>query len=399
MAAFDEWARAAKPTTSDEIWRYSRVDELDLDRWAPLSDSSTTVEVPDAVRPLVDDLGDPEEIVVVHHGRISHHAVHGQDTLIGPVPDAGALGHVADAVDDAFLHLHDAFLVEPLQITIPARRVVEAPVVAVLWADAEGSATFPRLVIDAGDHAQATVVVMVASADVDALVVPVVEIRSATGAHLTVITIQTLGQKVWQLGRLAADVGRDSRVELATVALGGSYARLRSDTKLRELGGEVSLSAAYFGDRDQMHDFRTLQDHAAGRTSSDLLFKGAVDDEAAAVYSGLIRIRPGASGASAHQTNRTLTLSDKSWAESVPNLEILHDDVQCSHASAVGPIDEDQRFYLESRGIPPEAAEQLVITGFFEEVLTRLPADRLRARLLADLQAKFRHTSAQGEAR
>jgi Fe-S cluster assembly protein SufD len=116
-----------------------------------------------------------------------------------------------------------------------------------------------------------------------------------------------------------------------------------------------------------------LQDHAAPRTHSDLLFKGAVKDTAKSVYTGLIRIRDNATKSEAFQTNRNLTLSDGAWAESVPNLEIETNDVKCSHASTVGPIDEDQRFYLESRGIRPEIAERLVVLGFFGEVIDRLP--------------------------
>ena len=112
-----------------------------------------------------------------------------------------------------------------------------------------------------------------------------------------------------------------------------------------------------------MHDFRTMQDHVAPATTSDLLFKGAVRDEAKSVYSGLIRVRKEAAGTNAFQTNRNLVLSEGAHVESVPNLEIEANDVRCSHASAVGPIDEEQRFYLESRGIEPEVAERLIVLG------------------------------------
>ena len=134
-----------------------------------------------------------------------------------------------------------------------------------------------------------------------------------------------------------------------------------------------------------MHDFRTIQDHDAPHTSSDLLFKGAVQDHAASVYTGLIKIRKHANGTTAYQTNRNLTLSEGAWAESVPNLDIETNDVKCSHASTIGPIDEEQRFYLESRGVRPEVAERLVVLGFFDEVIGQLPAgdiaDDLRVRV------------------
>ena len=137
-----------------------------------------------------------------------------------------------------------------------------------------------------------------------------------------------------------------------------------------------------------MLDFRTLQDHDAPRTTSDLLFKGAVEDHARSVYSGLVRLRPTAQRANAAQTNRNLVLSEGAAAESIPNLEIEANDVRCSHASAVGPIDDDQLYYLESRGIPPDEAGRLIILGFFDDVLNRLPVPSLSGALRRTVEAK-----------
>ena len=138
-----------------------------------------------------------------------------------------------------------------------------------------------------------------------------------------------------------------------------------------------------------MHDFRTLQDHAAPKTRSNLLFKGAVQGHAQSVYTGLIKVRKDARGTDAFQTNRNLKLSEHAWAESVPNLEIETNDVRCSHASTVGPIDEEQRFYLESRGVPPGLAERLIVLGFFDEVFDRLPVPSLVPDLVAEVSAKL----------
>jgi Fe-S cluster assembly protein SufD len=169
-------------------------------------------------------------------------------------------------------------------------------------------------------------------------------------------------------------VGQEATLRVGHAALGGDYARVRFDCRLEGRGATGDLAALYFGDGDQMHDLRTYQQHLAPDTTSDLLFKGALDDRAHAVYTGLIRIGKNGRGSQATQTNRIVKLSPDAWAESVPNLEIEHNDVKCSHASAVGPIDADQRFYLESRGVPPEAAERLVVNGFFEEVLETFSA-------------------------
>ncbi len=171
----------------------------------------------------------------------------------------------------------------------------------------------------------------------------------------------------------------------AAAGFGGDYTRLRSDCRLTGRGSSGDLLAIYFGDGDQMLDYRTFQDHRAPDTTSDLLFKGAVGGRSRSVYTGLIRVRKEGTNTNANQTNRNLKLSDEAWAESVPNLEIETNDVKCSHASAVGPIDEEQRFYLESRGVMPADAERLVLTGFFEEVIARLPiagaAEPLRRRV------------------
>jgi Fe-S cluster assembly protein SufD len=141
-----------------------------------------------------------------------------------------------------------------------------------------------------------------------------------------------------------------------------------------------------------MLDFRTLQDHHAAHTTSELLFKGAVEDEADSVYSGLIRLRAGALRANATQTNRNLVLSEGATAKSIPNLEIECDDVRCSHASAVGPIDADQLYYLATRGVPPDVAERLIVFGFFQDAIDRLAfrfgAQRLRSAVTRKFDAR-----------
>jgi Fe-S cluster assembly protein SufD len=173
--------------------------------------------------------------------------------------------------------------------------------------------------------------------------------------------------------------------------LGGHYARLRSESLLAGDNAESDLMAVYFGDHTQMHDFRTLQDHDAPNTRSDLLFKGAVEDQAHSVYSGLIRLRPDARKAVANQTNRNLVLTEGAGADSIPNLEIEANDVKCSHASAVGPIDEEQLYYLESRGVRPEDAERLIVLGFFDDVLERLPVPTLVRALRRSVVEKVEH--------
>jgi len=214
-------------------------------------------------------------------------------------------------------------------------------------------------------------------------------VQAHQSARVRYVAVNQLGPRVWLIAHQVARGGRDSSTLLATIALGGDYARVRTDARLVGQGAEGDQIAVYFGEAHQMHDFRTLQDHDAPKTRSNLLFKGAVQGHAQSVYTGLIKVRKDARGTDAFQTNRNLKLSEHAWAESVPNLEIETNDVRCSHASTVGPIDEEQRFYLESRGVPPGLAERLIVLGFFNEVFDRLPVPSLVPDLVAEVSAKL----------
>lgn len=165
------------------------------------------------------------------------------------------------------------------------------------------------------------------------------------------------------------------------VAFGGFYARVRTDISLDGRGAHGELVGVYYGDGDQILDFRTFQHHRAHNTTTDLLFKGTVDDKAGSVYTGMIHIHPEGAGSEAFQTNKNIKLSPDAWAWSVPNLEIENNDVKCSHASTVSPVDLDQRFYLHSRGVPPAIADRLIVGGFFNDVISRLPVASARAEI------------------
>ncbi len=267
-------------------------------------------------------------------------------------------------------------------VRVPAGAIVGTePIVVTHHVAGDGAAVFPRLVIDAGDDSEVTVVERFTSAaGADVLVVPVLQVRAGPAARVSYLGVNELADTAWQIGHQQAVGDRDSTTTLATVALGGHYARVRTEARIAGAGGSTRQVALYFAGGEQMHDFRTIQDHDAPHTTSDLLFKGAVQDQSRSVYTGLIKIRKHARGTAAFQTNRNLTLSEGAWAESVPNLEIETNDVKCSHASTVGPIDAEQRFYLESRGIPTQIAERLIVLGFFDEVLDQLPVGPLAER-------------------
>ncbi len=417
LAAAERLADLAWPTPDEEIWRYSRVNEFDPDRYRPVAPDQLGepgVDTAPGGGPVAAEAGEHAGLVVVRNGRVVHHhldpaleakGVQVCDLATCDQPgDELALGQCSDASPDAFTVLHDAFLPGGALIRVPAGVVVEQPIVVLHWSEGDGLATFPHTLIEAGENAEVTVFDRFGSSDTGPgstgmFVDAVVELILADNAHVRYVSVQEHGPRTWQVALQRAHVGRDATLRSAAVALGGDYARLRSESRLMGDGAESDLMAVYFGDGTQMLDFRTLQDHAAPRTRSDLLFKGAVEDEAQSVYSGLIRIRKDAQKSNANQSNRNLVLTEGAEAKSVPNLEIEADDVKCSHASAVGPIDDEQLYYLASRGVPPEEAERLIVLGFFDDVFEQLPLPSLVTPLRRSVIEKIEHRDPVARAR
>jgi Fe-S cluster assembly protein SufD len=403
--AFTRFAGMDLPTAADEVWRYSRIDDIDLGRWspagagaAPAADSSAAGSLPAPIVSMVAGLAARAALVVTVNGRVAG-VDRGERTpagveIVGLGGDTAVddVEHLLGSVSkepDAFVAMNAAFTPDPVLVRVPKGAAVEEPIVIVHVVDGDGVAVFPRTIVDVGEAAEATMIEIVTSGDVDALVVPVTELRVGSAANLRHVTVQHLGTRVWQIAYQVSEVADQATLLAPTVAIGGDYARMRTDSRLMGAGATGNLVAVYFGSGNQMHDFRTLQDHRAPKSNSDLLFKGAVAGTSHSVYSGLIRVRPGAKGTNAFQTNRNLVLSEGAHADSVPNLEIEENDVSCSHASAVGPVDEEQRYYLETRGVPTEVASRLIVLGFLRDVLDRVPVEALRNHLVELLADKL----------
>jgi Fe-S cluster assembly protein SufD len=356
------------------------------------------------VAELVDALGPGASVIETRNGAVEAVQVNTTGISVDQLSDLDAPGVELGAVagePDSLAMLNRALAPGPVRIR--ARRGSSpGPIVVVHQVDRDGGGVFPRILVELEDSAAVSVLEVVGGPGA-ALVVPVTELDVGAAAHLSYVHVQLLGPDAWQIGLQGSRVARDGSLVSAAVAVGGDYARLRTDSALTGPGAESRLLALYFSAGHQMHDFRTVQHHQAPRTRSDLLYKGVVANSARSVYSGLIRVEKGARGTNAMQTNRNLVLHDGAHADSVPNLEIEDNDVRCSHASAVGPIAEDQRFYLESRGVPTEAADRLIALGFLDEVLEQLPmpglAGGLRsvlARKLDDAQAREATKAAGG---
>jgi len=407
VAAAEAFSSSVLPSEKEEVWRYSRIDQLDLDRFRPVGTSEASSGDPgpspsERIHSLVSSLGPRSGLVVTINGVLAtvSSSVGGDLLALGRAGEEdggqGLLGSVVTDPHD-FVLLNDAFAVDPLVVDVAADAVIDAPIVVVhVVSSSGGLAVFPRTVIRSGARSQAGLIEIVIDVDTgllaeatpaaapmttgathatdpELLVVPVTEIRVGDDASLAYVSVQSLGPAAWQLAHQASVIGANASLESFAVALGGGYARLRTDSALQGVSGTSKLRAAYIGRNDQMLDFRTLQDHLAPRTTSDLLFTGAVADHSHSVYSGLIRVRRGAVRSDAMQTNHNLVLDEGAHADSVPNLDIEENDVKCSHASTVGPVDEDQRYYLESRGVEPDVAERLIVGGFFENIADQVP--------------------------
>ena len=393
--AIDRFGLSALPTGGEEVWRYSRIEELDMGLFAPASGPALSdARLPATAERFLQGFEGRSGLVVTSEGFVVSSDLGESETAqgvrLGVASDqanaSDLLGSViasfASDEADALAALAEAFAPDAVMLSVPRGVEVPGPIVILHVIGAGGTAgsgelrkptaVFPRTMVHLEENAGATVVELLVSGDEVLIVLPTVELSAGDGARLTHAVVQHLGTKAWQIGRLFATAGRDSTLKSFQASLGANYARMRTDSILTGQGGSAELLAAYFGDGDQMHDFRTLQEHVAPRTTSDLVFKGAVAGTARSVYSGLIHMQKGAKGANAFQTNRNLVLSDGAHADSVPNLNIEENDVRCSHASAVGPVDEQQRFYLESRGVPAPVAERLIVLGFFAELLERV---------------------------
>jgi Fe-S cluster assembly protein SufD len=377
-----------RPTADQEIWRYSRVAKIPLDGLtiagpgsqpthapAPLGEPSASVHLVDGfVRTIqISDAASAAGLVV--------RSASGTDATVPMVTVDGG---------DVFVDLALACAAEALVIEVPRGAAIPGVVQIVNEVSASGAFIPASVSVRLGEHASLSVVERVVGDAVGSLFAPVTLHEVADGATLRFVTIQELGDQCFQVAHQQSTTGRDATLRSMAVALGGSYARVRTDATLTAPGGFNELLAVYFGAGHQMHDFRTLQHHIGPRTTSELLFKGAVEDHSQSVYSGLIRIGEQARNAVANQTNRNLLLSSTASVESVPNLEIENNEVKCSHASAVGPVDEDHRYYLELRGVPPEEAERLIVTGFFNDVLDRSPVPGVADALMGVFAAKFR---------
>jgi Fe-S cluster assembly protein SufD len=359
------------PTTSDEVWRYAPLGDLAIDRFAVPVAPATKADSEFAMK-LSQRAGVVIRVIdgfCVNTGEL----VEGLTVEIDESNDSLSGETLLERYEsDSFALLNAALAPSTTVLRVEAGVNLALPIVVLN--ESSAGASFPRTQIVLGRGASATVVEYF-EGGADALVVPVSEYRLEDNASLQLITYQRLDSSAWHVARTTGFLARDARLHQAVVGLGAHYDRSRNDAELLGAGASNELRTTFLGSGDQVHDFRTRQYHVAPRTTSTLLSKGAVAGESRCVYTGLIEIEKGAKRTDARQTNHNLLLSPHAHADSVPNLDIRENDVMCAHASSVGPLDELQRWYLESRGITREDAQRLLIQGFFYEMLSALPPE------------------------
>jgi len=295
-----------------------------------------------------------------------------------PVEDPFVARNEADWRDGVLVHVPRGVKVtEPIRIEVP----VDRDGVAVGW----------RTLIVLEEGAEAEVWEHWSSPDdeVDGLLNSVVELSVGQAATLRYVNTQDISEKSWIFATQRAHVERDARLDWTALGFGSGGGKVRMDTKLAGPGSEARVTGGYAGGPGQHLDFDTTQEHAAPNTNSDLAFRGVLAAGSTAVWRGMIKVDPGAQQTDAFQESRNLLLSTDAHADAIPGLEILADDVRCTHAAAIAQIDKEQLFYLTSRGLDPAGAKTLIIEGFLESLVERLAVGPVRDEISAALERRL----------
>jgi Fe-S cluster assembly protein SufD len=268
---------------------------------------------------------------------------------------------------------------------------VELPIGIFSFALGDGAAVFPHTLVVADEGARVTVIDYFGSQnDTERqLAVGANDLYAGHGARITYVGKQDWSHQALALQSNSTVVRRDASVQSLNLHLGARQARHESHSQLQAPGANSEMLSLTVARDDQEFDQRTLQIHQAPNTRSDLLYKNALLQKARTIFSGLIVVDPDAQKTDAYQSNRNLMLSDEAEANSLPGLEIQANDVRCTHGATTSRIDPEQEFYLQTRGIPKRAADELLTFGFFEEVLNRLSQDDLHAALRTLIQTNF----------
>ena len=295
------------------------------------------------------------------------------------------------AADDPFVARNEAEWLDGVFVHVPKGVEVSEPIRIGIDLDGNGSAVYWRTLVVLEEGARAEIWEDYRSADdgTDALLNTVVEVSVGKAARLHYVTSQDLSEKAWLFSTQRATVDRDGLLDWAALGFGSGNGKVRMTTRLIGQGSEARVTGGYAGGNSQHLDYDTLQEHAAENTVSDLAFRGVLADRSTAVWRGMIKVEEGAQKTDAFQECRNMLLSGDAHADAIPGLEILADDVACTHAAAIAQVDPTQMFYLESRGLDEETSRSMIVEGFLQSLLERLGEGTVHDEIQAKLEARL----------
>jgi Fe-S cluster assembly protein SufD len=403
-AAWQEFESIPRPTRKDQAWRFANVGLLDP---APFKYGGTLTEeertailersrVLDKVAGRMIFAGDQLVQRDVISDQLKKRGVIFQSLERAMVEHADLfrkhfMSQPAILGSAKFAALHQALVSSGTFLYVPRGVEIELPVEIFHWLNGENASVFPHLLLVTDELAKVTVIEHFRSTNEHAtgFACGVNDLVAGPGAKVTYVCAQNWADNVVALQMNTTTVDHDASAMSLNLNAGSRYSRFESLSRLIGEGGRSDLLAIAVAKNHQEFDARTLQDHISPHTASDLLYKNALDDRARTIFGGLIRVEPHAHFADAYQKVRNLLLSDDAEANSMPGLEILADNVRCTHGATSGQIDEDQMFYLRTRGIPTKIAQRLLVTGFLDEVIQRLNHPAIATHLHRLIEEKF----------
>ena len=355
------------PDAKSKGWEFTDLARLDLDSYESVSAAAEVSGAEGAtVLSLAEALGSHSELL---HEKLG--------SLV-PIEDPFVARNEAEWRDGVLVFVpRGVRLSEPVRIEVPL--------------EADGSALSWRTLVVLEEGAEAEVWEHWSSPSdaVDGVLNSVVELSVGDGATLRYVNTQDVSEKAWIFATQRAQVERDARLDWAALGFGSGNGKVRMETKLAGPGSEARVTGGYAGGPGQHLDYDTTQEHAAPNTDSDLAFRGVLAAGSTAVWRGMIKVDPGAQQTDAFQESRNLLLSTDAHADAIPGLEILADDVRCTHAAAIAQVDRDQLFYLTARGLDEAVAKQLIIEGFLESLVERLAEGPVRDEVSAALERRL----------
>jgi len=387
LQAWDLYEQLPTPTPRERPWKYTDITRLDLDRFAPFAPADS--DPPPEERP-----GASEAYAGVLRQRNSEAIATATaeqgvvfcslDEAVRRYPDLVRENLMTCCVEpglDKLTALHAAFWSGGVFLHVPRGVEVALPFRSILSATTPGLAVFPHVLVIAEPDSRVSLIEAYESPRRDGLSLcdAVTELIVGDGAEVRYVNLQQWDTSTYHFSNQRAVLGKAAVLHYATVGLGARLSKLRCEAVLEGDGSSSEMLGLFLGDRAQKFDAVTLQDHRGAKSKSDLLFKSALKDTAQSVYYGIVRVGPDARGSDANQENRNMLLSEKAKADSDPVLEILTSDVvRCGHGATVGPVDEEQLFYLQCRGLPRAEAEQLLVAAFLTAVVQRIPVVSVR---------------------